>query len=142
MAIESLKKPFLFGADASSGTCLPSGEPVSELANFVHHPQLMGVILSCVSPENAVLNSHQLARLGVPFGVKMNAFKQVYPGYAKDFRLCQSGNPVDILGHREDLTPSYFADVAKRFLDLGATIIGGCCETTPEHTRYLKKKVE
>ena len=139
LAIESLKKPFLLGPHVSSGTCLPSGESVSELARFVRHPQLMGVILSCVSPENADLNVHQLASLGVPFGFKMNAFKQVYQGYAKDFSLCQSGNPADILGHREDLTPPNFSSFAKRFMDLGATIIGGCCEITPNHIQFMRQ---
>lgn len=30
-------------------------------------------------------------------------------------------------------SPAYFADFARRFLDLGVTIVGGCCGTTPDH---------
>lgn len=30
-------------------------------------------------------------------------------------------------------TPSYFGETARKFVDLGARIIGGCCGTTPEH---------
>lgn len=30
-------------------------------------------------------------------------------------------------------TPSYFGETARKFADLGARIIGGCCGTTPEH---------
>ncbi|HXN08636.1 MAG TPA: methylenetetrahydrofolate reductase, partial [Candidatus Acidoferrales bacterium] len=37
--------------------------------------------------------------------------------------------------------PSYFAQFAERFADLGATIIGGCCGTTPEHIRAIATAV-
>ncbi|HLH23850.1 MAG TPA: bifunctional homocysteine S-methyltransferase/methylenetetrahydrofolate reductase [Chloroflexota bacterium] len=34
-------------------------------------------------------------------------------------------------------TPQYLADYAKRFVAAGARLIGGCCGTTPEHTRAM-----
>jgi len=34
-------------------------------------------------------------------------------------------------------SPPYFADNAKRIIDSGAAVIGGCCGTKPEHIRYL-----
>lgn len=33
--------------------------------------------------------------------------------------------------------PAYMADFAKQFADLGVSIIGGCCGTTPEHIRAI-----
>ena len=35
--------------------------------------------------------------------------------------------------------PDYFADFALRAKDLGAGLIGGCCGTTPEHTRAMRE---
>jgi homocysteine S-methyltransferase len=35
-------------------------------------------------------------------------------------------------------TPEYFGDYARRFLDAGATIVGGCCGTTPGHIRAMR----
>ncbi len=35
-------------------------------------------------------------------------------------------------------TPEYFGDFARRFLSAGATIIGGCCGTTPDHIRAMR----
>jgi len=35
-------------------------------------------------------------------------------------------------------TPEYFGDYARRFLAAGATIIGGCCGTTPAHIRAMR----
>ncbi len=34
-------------------------------------------------------------------------------------------------------TPDYFGVYAKRFIDAGARLVGGCCGTTPEHTRSM-----
>src|SRR5512143_89478 len=35
-------------------------------------------------------------------------------------------------------TPEYFSDFARRFLQAGASIIGGCCGTTPDHIRAMR----
>ncbi len=39
-----------------------------------------------------------------------------------------------------DISPEEFADYAVKMIKMGASIIGGCCGTTPEHIRLLKKK--
>ncbi len=36
-------------------------------------------------------------------------------------------------------TPKYFAGSARRLADLGVRFIGGCCGTTPEHTRAMRE---
>ena len=38
-------------------------------------------------------------------------------------------------------TPEHFSSFATSFIDSGAAIIGGCCGTTPEHIRAVKKAV-
>ncbi len=39
-------------------------------------------------------------------------------------------------------SPEYFADFALRAKDLGAAIIGGCCGTTPAHTRAMRAALD
>lgn len=39
-------------------------------------------------------------------------------------------------------TPEYMAEYAKRFLESGAAIIGGCCGTTPEHIKQIAYAVK
>ncbi|MEK8131942.1 bifunctional homocysteine S-methyltransferase/methylenetetrahydrofolate reductase [Paenibacillus filicis] len=34
-------------------------------------------------------------------------------------------------------TPQYFGETARRFVDQGARIVGGCCGTTPEHVAAI-----
>jgi len=39
-------------------------------------------------------------------------------------------------------TPAYFAAFARRFVDLGASIVGGCCGTTPDHIRAIAQALQ
>ncbi|MCW2922643.1 MAG: homocysteine S-methyltransferase [Thermoleophilia bacterium] len=39
-------------------------------------------------------------------------------------------------------TPDYFAEYARRFVDAGASIVGGCCGTTPRHTAAMALALE
>ncbi len=39
-------------------------------------------------------------------------------------------------------TPEYFAMYAKKFVELGANIVGGCCGTTPEHIKAIAETIK
>lgn len=41
-----------------------------------------------------------------------------------------------------DIHPDYFGKYAARLVEAGATIVGGCCGTTPEHTRAIAHAVK
>ena len=98
--------------------------------------QLLGVMLSCVSPENYEANLEELKSLNVPFGFKINAFQHIPAGWKPD-----ANNPKDQLGSRSDLNPKKFLRICKKFNKLDAKIIGGCCEITPAHIKQLKKMI-
>lgn len=142
-AIESFNKPFLLGVHMSEAHQLPSGEDVLDLYDMAQHPNAMGVILACVSPETMVKNLTKLAQLNVPFGCKMNAFQTTMPkdGYTQRYNASPSTNPNQFLGKRTDLTPKKMADFVRQFKDAGATILGGCCETTPRHINEMKRMI-
>jgi methionine synthase / methylenetetrahydrofolate reductase (NADH) len=38
-------------------------------------------------------------------------------------------------------SPEYFAEFAARAIDLGVSIVGGCCGTTPAHTRAMRERL-
>lgn len=53
-----------------------------------------------------------------------------------------AGAPQQVGGQTVYLaTPAQMADTARRLLDAGARIIGGCCGTTPEHLAAIAKAV-
>ena len=140
-AIEVFNKPYLIGAHISEGTKLPSNESLSDIINKIEHKNLLGLILSCVSPENFEKNLNEIKNLGVPFGFKLNAFKTtINKGgtYLSAYKK-SNGNPNEFLGQRKDLTPKKMYEFAKIFKNAGSTIIGGCCETRPEHIKEFYK---
>jgi len=140
-AIESFKKPYLIGAHISEGVKLPSGENISEIMTTIDHKKLLGIMLSCVSPENYEKNLNEIKSLGIPFGFKLNGFITTKPaaGYTNTFNKSKTGNPNEFLGHREDLIPKKMALFVKKFKDAGATILGGCCETRPAHIKEMAR---
>jgi len=144
LAIEAIKefnKPYLMGAHISEGVKLPSGQHISEIITTINHKNLLGMILSCVSPENYEKNLNEIKNLNIPFGFKLNGFITTKPssGYTNTFNKSKTGNPNEFLGQREDLAPEKMALFVKKFKEAGATILGGCCETRPAHIKEMAK---
>jgi len=138
-AIKEFEKPYLVGLHISEGTTLPSGEKIKEIKKIIDENAL-GVMLSCVSPENFEKNLDELRNLKVPFGFKLNGFvtTKLQESYTSVF-LGKKTNPNEILGKRQDLTPTKIQEIAKKFKDAGATILGGCCETSPSHIEAISR---
>ena len=134
-AIREFNKPYLIGIHISEGIHLPSGEKISDIKNIVDN-NLLGIMLSCVSPENYEINLEELKSLNVPFGFKINGFITTKPknGYTSTFGK-SNGNPNEFLGQRKDLTPDKLSELAKKFKNNGVTILGGCCEIRPSHIK-------
>ena len=139
-AIKEFKKPYLIGIHISEGTNLPSGEKISEIKEVIDD-QVLGIMLSCVSPENFEINLEEIKNLGVPFGFKLNGFitTKPSPSYHRNYLKSKTFNPSEVLGKREDLTPENMAKIVKKFKDSGATILGGCCETRPSHIEAIAR---
>jgi len=54
-----------------------------------------------------------------------------------------AGPPREVDGRTMFLcSPDYLAKFARRFLDAGARLLGGCCGTTPDHMRALARTVK
>ncbi len=50
-----------------------------------------------------------------------------------------AGRPRDIEGRNIYLcSPEYMASYARRFINAGVRLVGGCCGTTPDHIRQIK----
>jgi len=140
-AIKPFNKPYLIGAHISEGKKLPSNESISDIIDKIEHGNLLGLMLSCVSPENYEQNLNEIKNLGIPFGFKLNAFVTTTNkknSYISAFKKSK-GNPNEFLGQRKDLTPKKMGEFAKKFKDAGATILGGCCETRPDHIKEFAK---
>lgn len=85
------------------------------------------VLVNCVPAVRTLEFVRALTRLHVPFGAYANAG-------SPDDRLGWTGPAHD--PHAADR----YADLARTWVDAGATIIGGCCGTGPAHIRALARR--
>ena len=133
--IKSFNLPVLVGVHIRKNGKLPSGENISDIVKKYKEKNWLGIIAACVHPESYEIITKELKNLDIPYGFKLNAFKNIPDDYAarEPSIWGKGGNPTKILGSREDITESKFYEFVKKFKDDGATILGGCCEIRPSH---------
>ena len=97
---------------------------VREIAPYA--PDAIGMNCS-VGPKTMLDALEQLKTLtAIPISVQPNA-----------------GLPQNIGGRNIYMTsPEYIAEYAKRFVQTGASIAGGCCGTNPEHIKAIRRAVK
>ncbi|MBJ6372856.1 homocysteine S-methyltransferase family protein [Sedimentitalea arenosa] len=117
------------------GTRLRSGEPLTDLAGTLELYAPEAVLLNCSRPEAVTQGMPTLPGFGRPFGGYANGFERISQEFLKD------SPTVDALKQRVDLSPSAYADHAMAWVELGATIVGGCCEVGPDHIAELARRL-
>ncbi len=117
--------------DDAEGTKLRSGEALEEVFPLIEEFKPAFVNLNCSLPEVVSQGLPILAQADVPFGAYANGFTGIHADFNK------VGATVDILKTRTDLGPADYLEFAKTWADLGATMIGGCCEVGPAHIAAL-----
>ncbi|RTR02865.1 homocysteine S-methyltransferase family protein [Halomonas nitroreducens] len=122
-----------FTVEDHDGTRLRSGEPLVEAARGAVEAGAEAILVNCSVPEAVTTAMDELAGLGVPFGGYANGFMS-----AADLK---PGGTVKALETRKDLDPEGYADHACRWIELGATIVGGCCEVSPAHIATLAERL-
>lgn len=136
-AAAGLGRPLWLSAtvDDRDGTRLRSGEPLADFVAAGLSGGATALLANCSAPEAMEDALAVLARAGLPFGAYANGFQQITSDFLKD-------NPtVDVLSARPEMTPVLYADFALRWVGQGATIIGGCCETTPAHIAEIARRL-
>ena len=139
---EKMKIPALVGLHIKANGKLPSGEKVYDVINECKKYNILGVILSCVSPETIEQTADELSKTEIPYGYKANLWKlnDPLPHTAWIKKPDQIGTkPIKVLGTRDDYSDKMFLSFSKKMIDKGATIIGGCCEIKPEHIKKVSE---
>ena len=139
--IKSFNLPVLVGVHIRKNGKLPSGENISEIVKKYKEENWLGIIAACVAPESYEIIIKELNNLDIPYGFKLNAFKNIPDNYGvlSSSAWGKNGNPTKILGKREDITEGKFYEFVKKFKNDGATILGGCCEIRPSHIKQIAK---
>jgi S-methylmethionine-dependent homocysteine/selenocysteine methylase len=104
---------------------LLSGELVEDAVRALEKIEPDAISVNCVPARRLAFDLSRLvdAAWDVPLGAYGNL-----------------GLPEDESGWRftNELSPDAYAETARRWLALGARLIGGCCGTTPAHTAALR----
>lgn len=114
---------------------LRSGETVSDAIAALNGVPVEAVLFNCTAPEAMTAGMGTLVATGLPTGGYANGFTPI----PKEFEL---GKTVDMLGKRTDLDAGGYANHAMHWVDQGARLVGGCCETSPGHIAELKRRLE
>jgi homocysteine S-methyltransferase len=113
---------FVCGNDAR----LLSGESLSDAVRAVVPFQPAAILVNCVPADGVVRLLQEIQRTapGVPCGAYANI-----------------GRPDPVQGwvNTDAQSPECYAECAAQWLAAGATIIGGCCGTTPAHVRRMRE---
>jgi S-methylmethionine-dependent homocysteine/selenocysteine methylase len=114
---------------------LRSLETISQAHEKTAHLPVSGYLCNCCPPESIQAGMFELKNLGVKyFGGYANTFVPI----AADWMLDGVGESDGIIIDREDLNAESYAEFARAWLDAGATVIGGCCGTSPDYIARLK----
>lgn len=122
-----------FTVDDEDGRLLRSGEPVAEVAPIAAEAD--AALLNCSAPEVMARALEALAPAGVPMGAYANGFQQITKAFL------DGGSTAASLSARRDMGPDTYATHAMSWLEHGATILGGCCETGPDHIAEIARRL-
>lgn len=120
--------------DDANGTRLRSGEPLGDVIPLAKD-MADALLINCSSPEAVGDGLRVIADCGVPFGAYANGFVKISDGFL------ENRPTVDALTARQDLPPKVYADHVMGWVDLGATIVGGCCEVGPAHIAEIARQL-
>ena len=138
--IDKYKKPILVGIHLTKNGKLPSGETITEVIKKYKHSSWIGIIASCVSMEIAENSISEFKKQNLPFGFKVNLWGDDEPSPVRKINSAKYNedavNLNTVMGKKE-VSDEEFKNLGKKFIENGATIIGGCCETNPNHIRVL-----
>ena len=102
----------------------------------------IGIIASCVSLEIAENSINELKIHKLPFGYKVNLWGDDEPSPVRKINSAKfdedAVNLNTVMGKRE-VSDEIFKKLGKNFINNGATILGGCCETNPMHIAALSE---
>ncbi|MEM6439116.1 MAG: homocysteine S-methyltransferase family protein [Pseudomonadota bacterium] len=118
--------------DDYDGTKLRSGEPLEDVMDWIDGADAL--LINCSRPEAVTVAVDVIKGVDLPFGAYANAFAEITPSFVR------TGATVRELSVRTDITPEIYADFAESWVEMGATLIGGCCEVGPAHIAELARR--
>jgi len=118
-----------FTLDDHNPLMLRSGESLLDAVKEMEPLNVESIMINCSMPETI---NHAVPLL-------VNLFPRV-GAYANGFQSIdglKAGGTVESLKARKDLTPDLYLKYALEWVDMGVSIVGGCCEVGPKHIEVI-----
>lgn len=112
---------------------LRSGETLEDAVRAVKPFGVEAITINCSMPETVSVAMPLLVKLFPKVGGYANGFQSVTG--------LEAGDVVSALKARKDLTPQTYADYVMDWIDMGASIVGGCCEVGPDHIAHIRDRL-
>jgi S-methylmethionine-dependent homocysteine/selenocysteine methylase len=117
------------------GKNLLSGEPIADGVRAVERIGGDAILLNCAPPDDMTAGLEELREISaLPFGAYAHIGRYDPPSWKFDFHPQFTDT--------ETCPPEKYSLHARRWRELGATIIGGCCGTTPDHIKAVRELVK
>ena len=119
--------------DEEPGTGLRSGESIQDAHAALADLPLAGFLFNCTHSDAIEAGIEQISQLtDLPTGGYPNRFN-VPKGFTLDGEVSVQA--------REDFETEQFVLAAERFVDRGASFVGGCCGIGPEDIAALAERL-
>ncbi len=130
LALKELRPdfPFISQVTINDDGLLLSGASMESFVSEISALKPDAIGMNCsVGPKSMLDALEQLKSMTtLPISVQPNA-----------------GLPMNVGGRNIYMTsPEYIAEYSKRFIQTGASIVGGCCGTNPDHIRAIRRAVK
>ena len=120
-----------FTLDDDNPAQLRSGETLQDAIDTVAPLGVQAVMANCSMPETMNIALPLLVKAFPRVGAYANGFQSI--------AALDAGGTVAGLKARQDLTPEKYAAYALGWVEMGAQIVGGCCEVGPDHIAAIDK---
>jgi len=114
---------------------LRSGESVEEAVKIAIKHDAKAILFNCSQPEE-MAPAIKIAR-GVDADIQLGAYANSFDRPSNDRKANE-----ELAEFRQDLNPDEYLNHAKKWVENGATIIGGCCGIYPEHIEKLNNTLK
>ncbi len=134
IVLKSDKKVWLsFCVKEEDGTMLRSGEHLEDALKEFDNSKIAAFLINCAPPEAIHSSVKIMKSFSKPFGALPNGFETV--------NFLNETNDVSILKKRKDFNIDKFVEDILSFIKNNASIVGGCCEVSPEYINAVKNKI-
>ncbi len=119
--------PFFVSFVCDSPTTVLSGESLKEALQTVIRYQPLAVVINCTHPD---IITEALQRLRTFTEYRLGAYANVGESTP------EQGGTIERI-----MTPDWYVQFVRQWMDLDLSLVGGCCGATPEHIRAIQQEI-